>query len=79
MDFDEEQQLLDQHRTWQRAKFEAGFAALDWPAEVGGAGLDSAFAETFVRLENELCPLRPHELFAVTMHLVAPTINLLGS
>ncbi len=79
MDFDEEQQLLDQHRTWQRAKFEAGFAALDWPTEVGGAGLDSAFAETFVRLENELCPLRPHELFAVTMHLVAPTINLLGS
>ncbi|MFD1810975.1 acyl-CoA dehydrogenase family protein [Rhodococcus gannanensis] len=79
MDFDEEQRLLDQHRTWQRAKFEAGYAALDWPAEVGGRGLDSAFAETFVRLENELCPLRPHELFSVTMHLVAPTINLLGT
>ncbi|MGW0044410.1 acyl-CoA dehydrogenase family protein [Rhodococcus sp. NPDC003348] len=79
MDFEEEQQLLDQHRTWQRAKFDAGYAALDWPVEVGGAGLDSAYTETFVRLENELCPLRPHELFAVTMHLVAPTINLLGT
>lgn len=79
MDFEEEKHLLDQHRTWQRTKFDAGYAALDWPVEVGGRGLDSAFAETFVRIENEHCPLRPHELFSVTMHLVAPTIHLLGT
>ncbi|MFF0816913.1 acyl-CoA dehydrogenase family protein [Rhodococcus sp. NPDC003318] len=79
MDFDEERSLLDQHRTWQRAKFDAGYAALDWPVEVGGRGVDSTFAETFTRIENEHCPLRPHELFSVTRHLVAPTIHLLGT
>ncbi|GAA4478815.1 acyl-CoA dehydrogenase family protein [Rhodococcus olei] len=79
MDHVEEERLLGEHRTWQRAKFESGYAALDWPVEVGGSGLDSVFAETFVRLENEHCPLRPHELFSVTMHLVAPTISLLGT
>ncbi|GAF44711.1 acyl-CoA dehydrogenase family protein [Rhodococcus wratislaviensis] len=79
MEFEQEKRLLDQHRMWQRAKFEAGYAALDWPAEVGGAGLDSSFADAFIRLENEHCPLRPHELISVTMHLIAPTINLLGT
>lgn len=79
MDFEEEKRLLEQHQAWQRAKFGAGYAALDWPTEVGGRGLDSTYAEAFTRIENEHCPLRPHELFSVTMHLVGPTINLLGT
>lgn len=77
--FDEEKALLDQHRVWQKVKLEAGYGALDWPKEFGGAGLGADVAEAFSRIENDHCPLRPHELFSVTMHLIAPTIRLLGT
>ncbi|MGW4580204.1 acyl-CoA dehydrogenase family protein [Rhodococcus aetherivorans] len=77
--FDDEKALLDQHRTWQRVKLDAGYGALDWPEEFGGAGLGAHLAEAFARIENDHCPLRPHELFSVTMHLIAPTIRLLGT
>ncbi|NGP07283.1 acyl-CoA dehydrogenase [Rhodococcus sp. 14C212] len=77
--FDDEKALLDQHRTWQRVKLDAGYGALDWPEEFGGAGLGADLAEFFARIENDHCPLRPHELFSVTMHLIAPTIRLLGT
>ncbi|MEE2033185.1 acyl-CoA dehydrogenase family protein [Rhodococcus chondri] len=79
LEFGEEKALLDQHRAWQKAKLDAGFGALDWPVEFGGADLGTEAAEAFARIENELCPLRPHELFSVTMHLIAPTIRLLGT
>lgn len=79
LSFAEEKELLDKHRQWQRAKFDAGYGALDWPKEFGGADAGVEIAEAFAREEGTHCPLSPHELFSVTMHLIAPTINLLGT
>lgn len=76
---DAELALLDRHRAWQREKFAAGYGALAWPAEYGGADAGTDIAEAFARIENELCPLPPHELVSVTLHLIAPTIRLLGT
>ncbi|MGX7725218.1 acyl-CoA dehydrogenase family protein [Rhodococcus sp. 5G237] len=75
----EERALLDRHRTWQREKFDAGYGALGWPTEYGGTETGTDVAEAFARIENELCPLPPHELVSVTLHLIAPTIRLLGT
>ena len=49
-------------------------------AGVGGRrGLPSAYADAFARLEAGYVTPRPHEAFAVTVHLVAPTIAAFGT
>ncbi|TQC43992.1 acyl-CoA dehydrogenase [Rhodococcus sp. WS4] len=77
--FEAEQALLEEHKRWQRIKFDAGYGALDWSVEDGGAGLSVEHADVFARDEAALLPLAPHELFSVTMHLIAPTIRILGT
>ena len=44
---EEEQALLDRMRSWQRAKHDAGYGAIDWPAELGGRGLPAAYDAVF--------------------------------
>src|SRR3954470_1934770 len=74
-----ERALIADLTAWQRRKFEAGFGALAWPAEFGGASLDPEFDEAFAAEETRYATPPRHELVSVTLHLIAPTIRLLGS
>src|SRR6266436_3099449 len=33
-------EVFEQHRAWERALFDAGYAGISWPASYGGRGLD---------------------------------------
>lgn len=79
LSFDDERCLLDDLREWQRTKFEAGFGALTWPEEYGGRGLAPEFEDAFAAEERAFKVGGSHELLSVTLHLIAPTIRLLGT
>ena len=74
-----EQRLLDDCMSWQRKKFDAGFGAITWPEEYGGAGLTDAHELSFKELEQRFDVPGHHETFSVTLHLVAPTIRVFGT
>ncbi|MDT3444391.1 MULTISPECIES: acyl-CoA dehydrogenase family protein [unclassified Pseudofrankia] len=76
---DEERAMLGRIRAWQRRKFDAGYGALSWPPELGGAGLPAAYEEAFALEEAAFETVPSHELFSVTVRLIAPTIRLLGT
>ena len=48
---DEAQARLDEARAWQRTKYEAGWAAIHWPAEHGGRGASGIEAGVFAQEE----------------------------
>ncbi|GAA1637993.1 acyl-CoA dehydrogenase family protein [Georgenia ruanii] len=79
LDRDAELEVLQRLREWQRAKFEAGYAAISWPAELHGAGLPTEYADAFKAEESAAVSLTRHELFSVTINLIAPTVRLYGS
>ena len=76
---DAERALLQRICDWQRAKYDAGYGLISWPTQYGGAGLSSAHAAAFAAEEAEFDTPGAHELFAVTLQLIAPTIRELGS
>lgn len=76
---EDELEILDQLRAWQKAKFEAGYAAIAWPIELHGAGMPAAYADVFKAAESAAVSLTRHELFSVTINLIAPTVRLYGS
>ena len=77
--FEQEQEQLAAAAAWQRAKLAAGYGAITWPPEHGGAGLPAAYAEAFGREEARYAVPRKNELFSVTLELVAPTIAAFGT
>ena len=79
LDFAAERNLLDEAMAWQRTKFDAGFGAIRWPVEFGGAALPAPFEEAFDGAEAEYETPGHHETFSVTLHLVAPTIRTFGT
>ena len=80
LSFAEEKALLDRAMAWQREKFDAGYGAISWPADYGGgAGLTPAHEQAFSEAEAGFAVPDGHETFAVTTHLVAPTIRIFGT
>jgi alkylation response protein AidB-like acyl-CoA dehydrogenase len=77
--FGQEQEQLAAAAAWQRAKLAAGYGAITWPPEHGGAGLTAAYEDAFGREEGHFAVPRKNELFAVTLELVAPTIAAFGT
>ena len=71
---DEEHELLHRAMAWQREKYDAGYGALTWPRELGGAGLSDDYAFAFEELEAGYVHPPHHETFSVTLDLVAPTL-----
>jgi alkylation response protein AidB-like acyl-CoA dehydrogenase len=71
---DEERQLAELASRWQRAKFDAGYGAITWPAAFGGRGLSAAHERAFRELESRFVTPTFTELFGVTIGLIAPTI-----
>ncbi|MGX7732075.1 acyl-CoA dehydrogenase family protein [Rhodococcus sp. 2H158] len=79
LSFEAEKALLDRLRESQRTKYEAGYGALTWPEEFGGRGLSPEFEDAFAAEERAFDSGGAHELLSVTLHLIAPTIRLLGT
>lgn len=76
---EEERAHTDETRAYERAKFDAGWGALDWPAEYGGRGLPMSYVSAFRRTEEEFAVPRRTEMFSVTQQLVAPAIAQWGT
>jgi alkylation response protein AidB-like acyl-CoA dehydrogenase len=74
-----EARLLEAAMAWQRTKFDAGYGAISWPVEHGGAGLSPEYEQAFVEVEGDFDIPDGHEAFSITLNLVAPTIGLLGT
>ena len=76
---DQERALLERIQEWLRTKFDAGYGALSWPSEHGGAGLSALHEEAFAEVEREFAHPGQHELTSVSTALIAPTIQMLGT
>ncbi len=74
---DEEALWVEANRTWQRQLFEAGFAGLTFPVDVGGRGLTLGHALAWAEEESRFAV--PRGLFGVTMEMVAPTLLAVGT
>ena len=79
LSFEQEQALLQRAMAWQQDKFDAGYGAITWPEELGGAGLGVEHERVFHTLEAAFDAPAGHETFSVTTHLVAPTVRLFGT
>ena len=77
--FDEERALLGRIQDWLRRKFDAGYGALSWAVEDGGAGLSALHEEAFAEVEREFATPGQHELTSVSTALIAPTVQLFGT
>jgi alkylation response protein AidB-like acyl-CoA dehydrogenase len=75
----QERALLDRAMAWQQEKYDAGYGAITWSAEYGGAGLSAAHERAFNEVEAAFATPEGHETFAVTTHLVAPTVAIFGT
>jgi alkylation response protein AidB-like acyl-CoA dehydrogenase len=75
----EEVSLLGRAMEWQQRKFDAGYGALAWPPEFGGADLGEEYELAFRALEEHFELPAAHETFSVTLHLIAPTIRVYGT
>ncbi|KHF42993.1 acyl-CoA dehydrogenase family protein [Saccharomonospora viridis] len=76
---EQERVETDRIRAYEQAKFDAGWGALNWPAEYGGRGLPMAYVLAFRREEATFDVPRRTEMFSVTQQLVAPTIAQWGT
>ncbi len=69
---DEEAKKLDAARRWQRAKYEAGWAGIAWPKEVGGGG--GTLLEAAIFADEELGFDVPRDALAVGLGWCGPAI-----
>src|SRR5262245_30546114 len=76
---EEERAQLEAARAWQQVKFDAGFGAITWPEEYGGAGLRPEYEREFRKLEAEFVTPLLVEALGISVELEAPTILHLGS
>jgi alkylation response protein AidB-like acyl-CoA dehydrogenase len=76
---DEERAVLDRAMAWQVRKYDAGYGAIDWPTEAGGAGLTPEHLHAFEAVESRYETPVHHETFSVTRNLVAPTLLAFGT
>lgn len=79
MSDDDEAELLRATMDWQRTKFDAGYGAITWPVEHGGAGLPAEYDHAFAEQEAGFETPMGHETFNVTSRLVAPTVRVFGT
>ena len=79
LSFEEERGLLQRAMAWQQEKCDAGYGAITWPEEYGGAGLTVEHERAYRAVEAEFATPAGHETFAVTTGLIAPTVRLYGS
>ncbi|MGW5515661.1 acyl-CoA dehydrogenase family protein [Nocardia africana] len=75
----QERAETDRVRAYERAKFDAGWGALNWPRAYGGRELPLSYVLAFRRAEEGFDLPRRTEMFSVTQQLVAPAIDQWGT
>ncbi|MBN9797728.1 MAG: acyl-CoA dehydrogenase family protein [Actinomycetota bacterium] len=76
---EQERALIARVQGWTRTRYDAGYGALTWAVEDGGAGLSDLHEEVFAEVEREFETPGQHELTSVSTALVAPTVRLFGT
>jgi alkylation response protein AidB-like acyl-CoA dehydrogenase len=76
---DEEREHTERGQQWERLRYDAGWGALSWPAEVGGRGLPPAYEALYRSEESAFEVPRRAEIFPVTQYLIAPAIGSWGT
>ncbi len=66
--------LLRAGAAWQAARYDAGFAALTLPRELGGQGLTAEYVRAYHEAESQFDVPQWDEVLEVTIDLVAPTL-----
>ncbi len=64
-------------KAYQRKKFEAGFAGITWPKDVGGQGLAPIYSIIFSQEEAQY--ETPSALFAIGLGMCVPTVIACGT
>jgi len=76
---EEESEFVELGREWQQRRLSAGFGAITWPVEMGGAGLSKEHAQAYREIEANFLTPQSHELLRVTIGLIAPTVREFGT
>jgi alkylation response protein AidB-like acyl-CoA dehydrogenase len=76
---DEERARLEAARAWQRLKFDAGYAMVNWPESLGGRGLPTSYLRAYNGEERRFAVPLAGELPPTSMGLIAPTIATCGT
>lgn len=76
---EDERDLLDAARAYQRAKFDAGYQALTLAPEHGGRGLSAAHASVFAQEEAGFAVPPSTELISVTVGLIGSAVAVCGT
>jgi alkylation response protein AidB-like acyl-CoA dehydrogenase len=66
-------QVMRAGREWQKKKAAAGYAAIDWPAELGGGGKNPIEREIYAQEERRLAT-PPLNLFDIGLGMCGPTL-----
>jgi alkylation response protein AidB-like acyl-CoA dehydrogenase len=76
---EEEGARLAAAQAWQRKKFDAGYAMINWPVELGGRGLPTSFLRAYNSEESRFETPNAGELPPTSMGLIATTIAAYGT
>lgn len=75
----EERSLLEASQEWQRRKFDAGYAMLNWPVALGGRGLPNSYVRAYNTEEARFIVPSAGELPPTSMGLIATTVAAFGT
>ena len=76
---DVERDRLLECRRWQQAKFDAGYAMINWPEALGGRGLPTSFLRAYNNEEARFEVPNGGELPPTSMGLIATTVAAFGT
>lgn len=79
LDEAEERRRVEASRAWHQERYDAGYAMLNWPVELGGRGLPRAYSRAYGVEESRVTIPPGGELFPTSIGLVAPTIAAHGT
>ncbi len=79
LSYEEERKLLDSLMDWQQRVFDAGYGAITWPEELGGAGLSRDHEKAWFRELSRFRTPPGHETHSVTTGLMAPGVRAFGT
>ena len=79
--FTDEEELarLNAVKAWQAKKFDAGYAMINWPEELGGRGLSASYVRAYMAEERKFVVPSAGELPPTSMGLIAPTVAAFGT
>ena len=79
--FTDEHELerLNAVKAWQRKKFDAGYAMINWPTDIGGRGLPATYVRAYISEEMKFHIPNAGELPPTSMGLIATTVAAFGT